>query len=131
MVKVVDNPVNQEKKYAMLDRKALDVFHRCLDMLGGPRKLFEYKRLTWLPSLMEAVYVIVLSQEYAKTAREIAAELGLSTQTVRNILNASANTVEAKIKAILEGEEVEKNKKTHIAGGLAKLAYDSLKKEEA
>ena len=130
MVQIIQPGGVIEDRQRELDRKALLIFNKCLDILGGPRKLFEYKRLTWLPSLMEAAYVVILSNEHSRTAKEIAEELGIATNTVRNIMNASPEAVEAKIKSILEGEELTEEKKTHTAGGLAKLAYERLKAEE-
>ncbi|MCD6421750.1 helix-turn-helix domain-containing protein [bacterium] len=122
MVKEV-GPVGKSEKE--LDEKAMKVFLKTLDLLGGPRKLFEYRNLTWLPSLMEASYVVVMFED-GKTSQEIAEALGLSTNTVRNILNANPEVVKAKLKQ--EVQEEGKKIKTHIAGGLAKLAYQALKK---
>lgn len=122
MVKEV-GPVKKPEKE--LDEKAMKVFLKTLDLLGGPRKLFEYRNLTWLPSLMEASYVVVMFED-GKTSQEIAEALGLSTNTVRNILNANPEVVKAKLKQ--EVQEEGKKIKTHIAGGLAKLAYQALKK---
>ncbi len=122
MVKEV-GPVGKSEKE--LDEKAMKVFLKTLDLLGGPRKLFEYRNLTWLPSLMEASYVVVMFED-GKTSQEIAEALGLSPSTVRNILNANPEVLKAKLKQ--EVQEEGKKIKTHIAGGLAKLAYQALKK---
>ncbi len=110
-----------------IDKRALEVFTKCLEMLGGPRRLFEYKRLTWLPSLMEAAYVVIYHNEYMKNAGEIASVLGISTATVRNILSADEELVKHRIQRELA--ETNKRLRTHTAGGLAKLAYKALKSE--
>lgn len=106
------------------DKLAEKVFMEAIKIAGGLRKLIEYRNLTWLPSLAEAVYVVVLKNEAALTNKEIAAKLGITEQTVANILRAEAEEVEKWLK----GELVEVDE--HKAGALAKLAYEKMKKEE-
>ena len=113
----------EEIKTKDLDTLALRIFLKVLEIIGGPRKLILYKNLTWLPSLLEASYVIALSEEYLKTDKEIAEFIGTTTQTVQKILRANPEDTLKK----LEGELEDKNIKTHIAGGLAKLAYKEIK----
>lgn len=110
-----------------LDKLALNVFLKSLEIAGGPRKLIEHRNLTWVPSLIQASYAVVLSEEGKKTANEIAQFLGLTLQTVRNILRASPELVQKRINQILSGEEMDTEAKTHTAGGLAKLAYDRIR----
>ena len=117
---VISGPVKKVEDEE-LDTKALRIFLKALEIVGGPRKLIEYRNLTWIPSLLEAAYVVVLKEEYFKSADEIAAELGISKNTVREIFKAQPAKVEAKLRG--ESEE----EKTHIAGGLAKLAYEEIK----
>ncbi|RLI74886.1 KaiC associated regulatory domain-containing protein [Archaeoglobales archaeon] len=107
-----------------VDKMAEKVFLECLNILGGLKKLVEFRNLTWLPSLAEASYVIVLRNEVFKTYAEIAKELGITEQTAKNIVNAD----ETKVKRYIEGELEKPNE--HVAGGIAKLAYNNLKKEE-
>ncbi|RKQ63533.1 putative regulatory domain-containing protein [Thermovibrio guaymasensis] len=106
------------------DALALRVFLKALELIGGPRKLFEYRNLTWVPSLMEAAYAVVLKNEAFKTEDEIAEFIGITKQTVRNMLSADPELVMMKLQGELEGKEV----KVHTAGGLAKLAYEEVKK---
>ena len=113
----------QEIKTQDIDALAVRVFLKSLEMIGGPRKLILYRNLTWIPSLLEAAYSVVLANEYLKTESEIAEFLGLTRQTVRNILRADPELVIKK----LEGELKEKDLKAHTAGGLAKLAYQEIK----
>jgi probable regulatory domain-containing protein len=103
-----------------IDAMALRVFLKAIELLGGPRKLVEYRHLTWLPSLMEAAYVVVLTHEAAKTEEEIAAFLGLTRTTVRNIRRADADQVKAKLSGALEQV---RTLRSHIAGALAQWAY--------
>jgi predicted transcriptional regulator len=35
-----------------IDQRALRVFLKAIELVGGPRQLVELRRLTWLPSLM-------------------------------------------------------------------------------
>ncbi len=107
-----------------IDKMAEKVFFESIRILGGLRKLIEYRNLTWLPSLAEAAYVIVLKNEAFKTYKEIAKELGITEQTAKNIATAD----EEEVKKYIEGE-LEERPKEHIAGGIAKLAYRKLKEE--
>ncbi len=107
------------------------VFFKSIDLVGGLEKLAEYKNLTWLPSLARAAFVIVLKEEYLKTEDEIAKFIGLSRNTVRQILRADPNLAIYKIKHIEElNEEEKKQLKVHTAGGIAKLAYKLVKSGE-
>ena len=102
-----------------VDSEALRVFMKAIEVLGGPRQLIEHRNLTWLPSLMEAAYAVVLKYDHMKTDEEIARELGITKETVKNILSADPEEVLKK----LQGEKVDE----HTAGGLAKLAYKEIK----
>ncbi len=113
----------QEIKNQDIDTLAIRVFLKALEVIGGPRKLILYRNLTWIPSLLEAAYAVVLANEYFKTEEEIAEFTGLTRQTVRNILKADPDVVIKK----LEGELQENKVKVHTAGGLAKLAYQEIK----
>ena len=106
------------------DTLALRVFLKAIELIGGPKALFEYRNLTWVPSLMEASYAVVLKYEGMKTEDEIAEFIGITKQTVRNMLSADPELVMMKLKGELEGGEV----KVHTAGGLAKKAYEEVKK---
>ncbi len=114
----------QEIKEFDVDTLALRVFLKALEILGGPRKLIALRNLTWVTSLMEAAYAVVLAEDALKTEDDIAEFLGLTRQTVRNILRAEPELVLKK----LEGELHEKTPRAHTAGGLAKLAYEEIKK---
>ncbi|CUS76521.1 hypothetical protein [Candidatus Kryptobacter tengchongensis] len=85
-------PVLKEEEIIQIEEKVdeivLKVFLKALDIVGGPRKLILYRHLTWVPSLIEACYAVVLKEKFLKTESEIAQILGLTKQTVRNILSA-------------------------------------------
>ncbi|NPA22056.1 MAG: KaiC associated regulatory domain-containing protein [Candidatus Micrarchaeota archaeon] len=108
-----------------VDLIAKRVFMRAVEIAGGFRKLILYRNLTWVPSLVEASYVIVLHEEFDYPPEKIAEFLGVTKETVKRILNAD----EEKVREYLEGlvEKVDE----HKAGGLAKLAYKKLKEEGA
>ncbi len=109
-----------------LDHRALQVFLKAIELAGGPRGLIEHKRLTWLPSLMEAAYAVVLAAEHHRSVDEIARFLGLSTAATRNLLRASPKAIKERL------EQEEPSERTmHIAGGLARLAYETLQREAA
>ncbi len=118
-MEVINKPVIKTDE----DLLAKKVFYESINIIGGLKKLIEYKNLTWLPSLAESSYVIVLNKEFYLSSEEIAEKLGLSKQTVKNILSADENEV----KKFLEGE-VEKVDE-HKAGGIAKLAYKAVKEK--
>ncbi len=104
------------------------VFLKAIDLLGGLQKLAEYRTLTWLPSLARASFAVVLREEYLKTEEEIAQIVGLTKQTVRNIMRADPEVAMYKIKHIDElTQEEKKELKVHTAGGIAKLAYKLVK----
>lgn len=119
MVVVINKPVTAES----VDDMAFKVFIKSLEILGGPRKLVEYRNLTWVPSLMAAAYAVVLHDK-GKTAEEIAEFLGMTKQTIKRMLSADPEEVMAK----LRGEELEKDE--HTAGGIAKEAWRRLKTGE-
>ena len=111
-----------------LERLVERVFFKAIDLLGGLKRLAEYRTLTWLPSLARAAFVIVLREEYLKTEDEIAEFVGLTRNTVRNILRADPDAAMYKIEHLDELSEEEKRElKVHTAGGIAKLAYKFVK----
>jgi len=116
--------IEVQAKEVDYDALALRVFLKALELIGGPRMLFEYRNLTWVPSLMEAAYAVVLKNEAMKTEDEIAEFIGITKQTVRNMLSADPELVMMKLKGELESKEV----KVHTAGGLAKLAHQEVKR---
>ncbi len=104
------------------------VFFKAIDLLGGLKKLAEFRTLTWLPSLARAAFAVVLREEYLRTEDEIAQMVGLTRNTVRNILRADPNLAIYKIEHFDELAEEEKRElKVHTAGGIAKLAYKMVK----
>jgi len=109
-------------KGGSIDEMAEKVFMESIRILGGLKKLVEYRNLTWLPSLAEAAYVVVLKNEAIKTYGEIAEILGITEQTAKNIATAD----EEKVKKYLMGGE---KPNEHVAGGIAKLAYKTLKQK--
>ncbi|NPA75284.1 MAG: KaiC associated regulatory domain-containing protein [Euryarchaeota archaeon] len=117
-MEILRKPVGGE---ANIERIAERIFHESIRIAGGLKGLVEYRNLTWLPSLAEASYVIALKNEAIKTNREIAEYLGITEQTVKNILSADERAVEE----YLKGERDKADE--HIAGGLAKLAYHRIK----
>lgn len=125
MVIQITTPVVSEVEIEHLVSR---VFFKSIDLLGGLGKLAEFRTLTWLPSLARAAFVIVLKEEYMKTDEEIAQKVGLTRNTVRNILRADPELALQKIKTMedLIHEEA-KELKVHTAGGIAKLAYKEIK----
>lgn len=107
---------------------AYRVFERSLRLLGGPRKIVLYQRLTWVSSLLEAALVLVLHRVFEKTPEEIAEELSISVQTVRNILRADPEKAFQYLEEKLEAHDAEDReaKGVHIAGGLAKKAFEEI-----
>ncbi len=107
------------------------VFLKSIDIIGGLQKLAEYRTLTWLPSLARAAFVIVLREEYLKTEDEIAEIVGITKNTVRQILRADPQMALYKIQHMDElSPEEKKQLKVHTAGGIAKIAYKLIKEGE-
>ncbi|MCS6876557.1 MAG: bacterio-opsin activator [Aquificaceae bacterium] len=118
-------PKPEESEFEAL---LLSVFLKSVEVLGGFSKLAENKTLSWLPSLIKAVYCVVLKEEYFKDEEEIAKRVGLTTQTVRNLLRSDVSIAFEKLKSLEElAEEEDKELKVHTAGGIAKLAYKLVK----
>jgi probable regulatory domain-containing protein len=119
-------PIIKEEEVLQLkeqvDELVLKVFLKALDIVGGPRKLILYRHLTWVPSLIEACYAVVLKEKFFKTESEIASILGLTKQTVRNILTAKTEGIRENIETELKKKTI----KTHVAGALAKLAFKEI-----
>ncbi len=118
-MEVIKTPV----KKVDVDYLAEQVFYEAINILGGLRKLIDFRNLTWLPALAEAAYAVVLKEEFMKTYQEIASELGLTPQTVQNMLRADTEEIKKYIKGKVEKVD------EHKAGGIAKLAYERVKKE--
>lgn len=107
------------------------VFFKCIDLLGGLTKLALFRTLTWLPSLARASFAVVLREEYLKTEDEIAKYVGLTRNSVRNILRAKIDIEPDKLEEFLEKEkEKGKELKIHVAGSIAKIAYKLVKEGE-
>ena len=107
------------------------VFFKSIDLLGGLKKLAEYRTLTWLPSIARASYAVVLKEEYLKTEDEIAEFIGLTRNTIRQMLRADENMALYKLEHFDElTSEEKKQLKVHTAGGIAKLAYKYVKRGE-
>jgi probable regulatory domain-containing protein len=127
MVIEINKPIEEKDLENLVTR----VFLKAIDIVGGLSKLAEYRTLTWLPSLARAAFVIVLREEYLKTEDEIAEIVGISRQTVRNILRADPQQALYKVQHLEElSPEERKQLKVHTAGGLAKIAYKLIKEGE-
>ena len=127
VIELTAPPMNEHDLEHLVSR----VFFKSLDLLGGLHKLAEYRTLTWLPSLARASFVIVLREEYLKTEEEIAEIVGLTRNTVRNILRADPQMALYKIQHMDElTKEEKKQLRVHTAGGIAKLAYKMVKEGE-
>ncbi|WP_038064828.1 bacterio-opsin activator, partial [Thermodesulfovibrio thiophilus] len=114
-----------------IEARVQKLFLNAIELLGGLKQLCDYRSLTWLPALARAAYAVVLKEEYNKTDDEIAQEVGLSKQSVRNILQSNPELVKEKIKKIKDFMEEEgKELRGHIAGAIVKLAYN-LSKEDS
>lgn len=117
-------PVYEQEIEQMVTR----VFFKAIELLGGLSKLAEFRTLTWLPSLARAASAVVLKEEYMKSDEEIAQKIGLTKNTVKNILRADPELALQKIKSLEElASEETKDLKVHTAGGIAKLAYKEIK----
>jgi probable regulatory domain-containing protein len=111
-----------------IEAMATRVFFKAIDLLGGLKKLAEYRSLTWLPALARTSIAVVMREEYLKTEEEIASMLGIGSNSVKTMLRADPNLALEKIKNLQTlAEEEKRDLKVHTAGGIAKLAYKMVK----
>ncbi|MEO2154523.1 MAG: helix-turn-helix domain-containing protein [Nanoarchaeota archaeon] len=133
MVVILNPEFKKEELEKEIDNLAFKTFIKSIELAGGPRQIIEYRNLTWLPSLMRASYVVVL-RDKGYTIDQIAQFLGISETTVKNILSADEKAVlkklEAKKHEELFNEKLTEEQRAHVAGGLAKLAYEKVKEEK-
>ncbi|MBC7320558.1 regulatory domain protein [bacterium] len=115
-------------KVPSAEELSMKVFNKAIEILGGPKKVIMYKKLTWVASLFESALVIVLKEVFNKTTDEIAQELGIATTTVRNILKAEPDKALEHLEKRIQ-EETTDEENVHIAGGLAKKAFEEVKGE--
>jgi len=118
MVIEIKPPNDLDKKR---DEMVLEMLLEALNVLGGPKKIIQFRNLTWIPSIIKANYAILLSNA-GKTHEEIARELGVTKATVDRMLRADPEDVLRKVRGELPEEKID----DHIAGGLAKLAYKNV-----
>ncbi len=67
-----------------IEKLTQQVFFKTIELLGGIRKLAEYRSLTWLPALARAAYTIVLKEKFLKTEEEIASLVGITKKYCKN-----------------------------------------------
>ena len=104
------------------DERVLKMLVEAVKLMGGPKKLIEMRNLTWLPSLLRAFYALLL-RDSGYTYEKIAETLGITRGTVERIFQADPDLVKKKIEGLSE-EDIDE----HIAGGIAKLAYQEMKR---
>ncbi len=102
------------------DEKVLKMLIEAIRIIGGPKKLVGMRNLTWLPSLVRAMYAVLL-RNAGYTYEEIASKLGVTRATVEKMLTADEEAVRKKVAGLTE-EDIDE----HVAGGLAKLAYKEM-----
>lgn len=128
---IVLNPVNNQFNEVDLEVLVTKVFLKSIDLIWWLKKLAEYRTLTWLPSLARSAFVVVLHEEYIKSELEIAEYVGLTKNTVRNILRADPQLAIYKLQHLEElTAEQKKELKVHIAWWIAKVAYKLIKQWE-
>jgi probable regulatory domain-containing protein len=109
-----------------IETLTLRVFLKSLELLGGTHKLVKTRATGWLSSLLLASYTVVLREEHLKSEQEIAQRLGITLQTVKNILRSEPMV--GNLEEVFKSEGKELN--IHTAGGIAKLAYRLVKDQK-
>lgn len=104
------------------EEQVLKMLVEAIRIMGGPKKLVGMRNLTWLPSLIRAMYA-VLYREAGYTHEEIAKKLGITRATVEKMLTADEEAVKKKVVGLAE-EDIDE----HVAGGIAKLAYKEMRR---
>ncbi|WP_303907219.1 hypothetical protein [Thiohalomonas denitrificans] len=104
------------------DKRVLELFVGAVREVGGLRRLVTERRLGWLPELLASSEVLVLQEEEHRRLEEIAELLGMSRDTVANILAAPADRAEQCIEMpppqAIEDREL-------AAGGLVRRAWST------
>jgi len=103
-----------------IETLVLRTFLKTVEVLGGLQKLVEKKNTNWLSPLLLACYSVVLKEECLKTEQEIAQHLGITPQTVKNILRAELPKA---------WQEEGKDLSVYMAGSIAKTAYRLIKED--
>jgi len=103
------------------EEKVLKMLVEAMKIMGGPKKLVGMRNLTWLPSLIRAMYAILL-KEAGYTYEQIAEKLGITRATVEKMLTADEEAIKKKIEGLTD-EDIDE----HVAGGIAKLAYREMR----
>ncbi|GEM_PF-70426 len=120
-----------ERKF---ERMVQEIFNIGINILGGYKRVSEFKFLTWLPSLIRAIYAIVLKNEKNASNEELIAKLGISEVSLKKILEADPAELEQKLSELYDfdadDEESKHESKIHIAGALAKRAYEVYKERK-
>lgn len=76
------------------DRRVLELFLKTVQSMGGLRRLAQERRLGWLPPLLAGADTLVLQEEEHRRPDEIADLLGISGESVENMLAAPADRAE-------------------------------------
>lgn len=120
-------PGTAQHKPSDVDDKAMRVFVKSLELAGGIGDLVKTGTHAILPALLESSYVIVLKNEKHQANDEIADYIGISTGEVSEILEAP--TEGAAIRFTQSSDE-DIPEIGNAAGGLAKSAYQVIRREE-
>ncbi len=97
----------------------LDLFLAAVDAAGGLERLVREHRLMWLPSLMQAAFIVSQQENEHRTLEDIADDLGIPRDLVESVLSAPLDTGAADLERT-PGDAFEWS---HIAGGIAKRAH--------
>ena len=112
-----------------VDDKAMRVFMKSLELAGGVGDLVKSGAHSYLPALLESSYVMVLKNEKHQPNEEIADYLGISTGAVSDILEAPTEGALIRLTHPSMEEDSPPDFGT-VAGGLAKSAYQVIRREE-
>ncbi|ODN29872.1 hypothetical protein [Fervidobacterium thailandense] len=117
-----------------IERIVRNVFNIAINILGGYKRIGELKFLTWLPSLVRAIYAVVLKNEQNVTDEELTTKLGISDVTLKKILEADPTELEQRLSELYDfdndDDESKHESKIHIAGAIAKRAYEAFREKQ-
>lgn len=83
-----------------IDEVIKQIFSIAIDILGGPRKLVEYKRLTWLASLMEAILSFTFTVKKTNQQTRLLNFWELALKQQKQFCRASLNMQRASLKVV-------------------------------
>jgi len=103
------------------EEKVMSVFLDAIETAGGSGSLVRGRRMDWLPDLLQASYILVRQEDDHRTPEEIAAEVGVTMETIESVLSAPTDSA---VDRLMSDPPEEQAEREYVAGGVARLAWE-------